>query len=721
MPGFIGGVVWLLHGMALAVPSAGMLTLQTTPNAQVERMPRTDPFTVQFVIRENRTELNGQLSRARARWLDQGHAVAVGGGTWFVNLDVTSANIGAYAEPIHGGWRFVLEPSKKASPAPPGAPIERLGPYPPRIPAPPPSVLPAPLHGQASTLLPDIAFQRAPAWTREEPLSIRALENVRWEWLGDGGSPHRHDLILEIGAGYLDLGLYREARHYLEEVARSPESDPSQKVAAAQLASFAHLKLGNPRDSQAWCWAARDHGATETKTLRCLSRVELVAGDTNPTALAQALKMDGVMPADQALIGALFFADHRYEEAIPHLKNAQSSLPTGAVAALLGDALWLTGNEREGVAQWSHAVVLDPQMTARITAREGLAEMKRLGAPAWSRVVVPLERATRGDRRASGDAHFGISRVLAASGDLAGASEHLQAVWTQMPEATLRSDVPDRLLAACAGRIRYLGERGRWLDTIRVYEGCWRPELDRLAANNEPLRRVAAAYDHLGLPDNGLTVLRRALAASLQERKTADDELLHLAHLYVRTQRGLEALETLEHLTHRTPHAHLIEARARHQLKDVSGARRAYRLASPKWPIARAEGALMDASSGQCEKALPNLLKVPHPLLDPFVGEVSDRMADVDLATARCMQDMGQFAQAAEFVLKVLDDPTLPESTRVAFAWILASSPEEAAGSPAHMPSLVQQLVGAHEEISKLERSLAHHGLGAVPARGKEN
>jgi tetratricopeptide (TPR) repeat protein len=721
MIGFTVSLAWLLQGMALAVPTVGTLTLQTTPNAQVERMPRTDPFTVQFVIRENRTELNGQLGRARARWLDQGHAVAVGGGTWFVNLDVTSSDIGAYAEPIHGGWRFVLEPSHTASPEPERAPIERLGPYPTRIPAQPPSVLPAPLHGQASTLLPDIAFQRAPAWTREEPLSIRSLENVRWEWLGDGGGAAGEGLILEIGAGYLDLGLYREARYYLEEVVRSADSAPLQKATAARWASLAHLRLGNHREAQAWCWAARDHGTTETQTLRCLGRVELIAGNTNPTALAQALKMEEVTSSDHALIGALYFSDHRYEDAVPHLLEAQSAAPSGAVAALLGDALWLTGNDSQGVAQWSHAVVLDPEMAARVTAREGLAEMKRLGAPAWSRIVVPLERATRGDPRASGDAHFGISRVLAASGDLAGASEHLQAVWTQLPEATLRSDVPDRLLAACAGRIRYLGERGRWLDTIRVYEGCWRPELDRLAANNEPLRRVAAAYDHLGLPDNGLTVLRRALAASLQERRTADDELLHLAHLYIRTHRGLEALETLEHLAHRTPHAHLIEARARHQVEDVPGARRAYQNAASEWPIARVEGALLDAASGRCDAALPALLRAPHPLLDPFVGEVPDRTVDVKLATARCLQDTGEFDQAAEFILKTLETPDLPESARVSFAWILASSPQDGVMPPDHVPSLVQQVVGAHGEISALEQSLAHHGLGVVPVRVKEN
>lgn len=721
MPGCSLAIAWVLQGTAFAAPPTGSLTLQTTPNAQVERMPRTDPFTVQFVVRGNRTELHQQLERARARWLDQGHAVAVGGGTWLVNLDVSSQEVTAQAEPIHGGWRFILEPAETLEVADQEETYDRLGPWPPRLPLSPPAVLPAPLHGQASTLLPEIAYLGDPAWDREDPLTLDALEDARWEMLGEGGAAAEPEHVLDVGAGYLDLGLFREARYYLGQAIHSPHLPDASRAKAAQMSAIAHLKLGAPREASASCRKGYELGADEAETLRCLARVELIAGGGNPTAIARSWATEHLDAAGHALVGGLYFADHRYEKAIPHLEAAAHQ-GSGAVAALLGDAYWLTGEEKRGAAQWSQAVLLDPNMAARITAREGLAEMKRLGAPAWSRIVVPLERATRHDPAAAGDAHFGISRVLAATGDLAGASEHLWAVWEAVPEATIRSDVPDRLLAACAGRIRYLGDRGRWLDTIRVYEACWRPELDRLAANNEPLRRVATAYDHLGLPEKGLVVLRRALAASLQERRTEDDELIHLAHLYVRTGKSEEALETLHHLLRPQPHSWLAEGRARRQVGDLVGARRAFLQASTELPIGAVEAALIDAASGRCARALPPLKRAPTPILDPFSGPAADKASEVTLATARCLASEGDYVEAAAVAADALKRADLPASIRDAFSWLLITG-EEPQGLPdaPAVPDLVRRVASAHQALDEIEADLARHGLEAPRALDDSN
>jgi tetratricopeptide (TPR) repeat protein len=343
--------------------------------------------------------------------------------------------------------------------------------------------------------------------------------------------------------------------------------------------------------------------------------------------------------------------------------------------------------------------------------------MDRIGPPHWIGQIAPLERAARGDSLAMADAHYGIARILNASGDYAEASEHLGAGWDAAPERFSLSDAPAALLSSCSTRIRQLAARGRWVDTVSAHEQCWRPELTPLDGENNTLRDVAVAYDRLGLPDKALRVLRASLSARSDTDNHKAADLVILMHLYVESDKPLEALETMESLADPSPTAHFVAAQAHTMLGRVASAEASLRqagLADTPWrESVDIERGILLADAERCEEAMSLLEQLPAAPAHPITGPNSERYLDALLRRASCAVHTESYSQAYQDARDLLGHETASEIHKERAAWIIANAGIPQDLEPVPTTGLSGRVLALRSEITDLTNRLEDRGVSS--------
>lgn len=603
---------------AFAVP-VGSFEVAVSPGAEATALPSARADRLDLVIRHNVESLHEPFDGVRVPWLRDHDVRAVGGGTWIVSIFVSPIGHGARWELAEGRLRFDLGPVAPIASEPVDDPFVTTTA---RVPASPPALALHPLWGDAWQLhqtaqrWPLVPPERGDLPVREDigallatPPSWAALPRYRAALRAAPDAANRAATLGRMAEAYLALGAPREARYYLGLLL---DLDPTPT--ALLRAADADLRLGRVDDARNLCGAVRGRGV-DGAALSCLARIALRTGAPDPTTVARALAVAAEGPVQRLLAAELLIADHRWHEAIPLLEGVARDKGWPLVWAQLGDARLAAGDLEAARDAWRKGA-LDRELAALMSIRLRLAGMLEAGPTTWGRTLgTLLERALRAGPEGL-EARYLVAQVASTWGDDAAASDALVRFWDASPDLAVRSDVAERLIAACRARAHAAERLGRHVDRVALVETCWRPELDALVSNPDFLQGAADAYVALGLLEPALSTQQRALTVSTRRGAEDPAALLRLAQLYRRTGRSKEALDTLvwvERLGRGSDleqHVAIERAAARAAAGDLDGALallQAVPARSQAAGLARSEEALVLARAGRCDAAAPRL------------------------------------------------------------------------------------------------------------------
>ncbi len=672
------------------------LALAVTPGARAELLPSTQPGVLEVAVTDNRVSLHGQLQEIRSSGnlylpgVRDYEAISLGGGRSFLRIRLSDATQQADVAVVDGRLVVRFTPtagsgtSESSETAPFFGPFEGPLPVsvlatdpPARRPAMPPSRPLVPLLGDASytRIDPlDVPLDRTshpagdgiwvPPVPEEGPTAALHRSPDDW-WAIDGyrellttGVPDatvETSARLRLAQAHLRLGMPHEADYYLRSVLAA-ETNVALPADVHLLAAQARLGLGDWEGARAHCVAASDLGAPPAWVLPCLGALAFETGVPAPTDVGRAI--GALEPTDGnpthgvhlLLAAQLLASDHRYGEAARLAERAIDALKADISADLagpatrdhlahawltLGDARYLQADDEGATSAWTQASRLGMPRLARL--RRGMRELASQPRRTWGQSIPWLDRQTRDGSPVAVEAHYLLAQIETAYSDPAGAARRYSQIWDLDPERTLRSDVPERQLEACEGRLMELAHDQRWADTLVFAKSCWRPELDWLAADTRAQESLADAWDGMGLVDPALKHQRRAVQVRNQLGRDDLPSLLDLADLYTRSGRPQEALETVEYIGSSIPAAQrgdprigLVEAEAWAALGEPDRALRLLvrgeRASVERHPgvAARATtlAALLEARRGRCDRALPRLEDLP--LDAPFEEQVAE-------------------------------------------------------------------------------------------------
>lgn len=539
---------WLaLLGVAHA---ASTIELSTTPGARAVVLPGTEPRTVEIGVYGNRAPLMPQLDDREGAHLLGAEVVAVGGGTAYLSLHLDRDDLGVRVEETTHGFALHIGPLRAATP-----PVEEQPLRGPRRAAVPPQLPLTPLRGDASTALLRPRDLPVPAGVWPPPDGVDpALEVPAESWSAVEGyrhtladPQHRAFAVYQLGSAHLELGWPREALYYfhmLLEAEPRPWPDGAVELQAARAA----LALGRWDEARELCWTALDGDGADQAPLACLGAVALASGDPAPTPVGRALAEDD-SPMRRLMAAQLLLVDHRYDEALPILEGVLEALDGDALdrARLsLGDAHYQLGDSEAAHEAWRTVEGFELRRLGKL--RRMLAGVVLTPRNSWTSVVVELDQLSREDGPMGAEAAYMLAQIHEGYGDPGSAAVALNTAWDAYPAHVLRSDVPERLLAACESRVEQLHGVQRWADLVAWAGVCWRHELDALSAGPRVLERTASALEELGLPHRALEMQRRATQVWAQANRDDPAALLRLAELFVRVGRPVESLDTLDYL-----------------------------------------------------------------------------------------------------------------------------------------------------------------------------
>lgn len=665
------GLLWSV--VASAAGPTGVIELTVSPETEVVRFPRVEPGRIDLALYGNRVELDEQLDGRTTFHLRQAWASTVGGGTWFVTLHVASPEIDLAWTLEEGRFRLELAPGTPELQAPyPARPTmdQLLDDPPARRPAAPPPLSVHPFLGDASTvrMLPEQAFRHMPRVRTPEVASysssMAAIDAYRELWATADAMDVRGAAMSRIAVAYANLDMHRDALHYFHRALDMGRSDPELALAMART----QVALGRAGEARSSCRYAARRGAEEDDVLACLGGAALLDGYPSPSHLARALLGSTDEPHRRLLAAQLLQSDHRHEEALPELERLAES-GRGDVAASLGDARLATGDLPGAVEAWQAAARTGRYRDLAIL-RIRMAEMLAEGPGAFPAAVpMLLERSDRGGPVAD-EAHYLLAQIGGIHMDADLVSDQLNQLWDESPERVLRSDVPERLVATCATRMRYLKDRP--VEALDFFARCWRRELDDLVTDPASLEVASRSMAALGLPDDALKLQLRA--TNLRTRGGDDDAgaLAWLAELHLRTERPSEALETVRYVRALDDYDAIVkteegrrlpvllaatEGEALDALDRPEEALKAWAGPSADLPgsgdLANRRGLLL-ARLGRCGQALPLLADG----------------TDARLARARCLLALGRPDEAKEAVADLARDDKAAEEDRDDASWL---------------------------------------------------
>lgn len=699
-------MITMLALTALAQDSVS-LRFKTTPGATVEVLPRIEPDILELAVIDNRVSLHRQLpKKAFVPWVRDMEALSVGGGRTYMRIRVSRENVAVVPRMDDQGILLRLEPGEPPEYGPLDVPVPDRHLFydpPPRRPVRPPERPLVPLIGDASLarIDPTEVPIETPSWApspTEVLGELLTVDPVDWQSV-DGyrrvltESPKPEQQLAaryRLAQAHLALQLPREADYYISAVLEDDTVDwPADAVHL--VAAQAKIGLGEWESAREHCVEAARAGADRKWTLPCLGAVSFATGNPAPTDVARAIgSMEEPGSAEHLVLAAqLLASDHRYDEAERIAKRAlkRSEEPDARAWLTLGDAQYLQENDDSAADSWTHASRLG--LGPIVAVRRAMLELSASPRRSWGKKIPWLDGVTQAaNEPAAIEAAYVLAQIELAYSDPEGAAQRYAHIWDTDPELALRSDIPERQLEACEGRILDLAAEERWADEVVFAKSCWRPALDFLAADTSVQESLADAWQGLGLDGPALTHQRRAVAVRNQLDRDTVDSLQRLAELYTRTGRPKEALETVAYVRARLPAPErddprllLREAEA-HLAMDaeplaLAALARAERLDPVKTEATRLHG-LLDATAGRCVDALRRLA--------PF--EDSGSL----LARSRCHLELGDLDAAArdsELALASTSDELQAEAAWIRAATALKSDgalPDEIPGSDLAAP-----------------------------------
>ncbi len=665
----------LASAPALAQSSGGYVELTVSPDTEVVRFPRVEPGRIDLALYGNRVELDHQLEGRTTKHLRQAWATTVGGGTWFVTLHVDDPEVELSYTLEEGQLQVVLAPGAPKLEAPyPSLPDlgMLLDDPPPRQPAPPPPLTLHPLLGDASTVRMDAedAFIGMPRVRTMEVATYRssmaAIDAYRQMWMDAEDVDVRAAALSRIAVAYANLDMHRDALHYFHRALDMGRNDPELVLAMART----QVALGRAGEARSSCRYAARRGGDDDDVLACLGGVALLDGHPSPTHVGRALAASTRDPHRRLLAAQLLQSDHRHDEALPILERLAEDGGPG-VAASLGDARFAAGDLVGAVEAWQQGARGRRNREVALL-RVRMAEILAEGPSAFPAAVpMLLSRSDEGGAVAA-EAHYLLAQIGSIHVDPDMVAEQLNQLWDESGERALASDVPERLVATCATRMRYLQDRP--VEALDFFARCWRRELDGLVTDPESLEVASRSMAALGLPDDALKLQLRA--TTLRTRAGDDDlkALAWLAELHLRTGRPAEALETLAYVKGLAAHDEalkrnevadqrlvvqmaLTEGQARADRGDAEGALKAWSAPAARLPggeeLAVRRGLLL-ASMDRCREALPLL----------------DDRTEARLARARCLLALGRPEEARDAVRILASGDDVDAAVRQDAAWL---------------------------------------------------
>ena len=661
--------------MAAALAAPGSFSVVASEEAEIVVFPRVDAQRIDVGIYDNRVPLDEQLQGLSTRYLDQAWATSIGGGTWFVTLHV-DPSVDLTWSHRDGRLRFDLAPSAVPVTEAPAAPTldELLVDPPARRPEAPIPLTLHPLRGDASTLQlrPIDAFRGMPlVVTPHVPTyqsSLAAIDEYRALFTDPQASDDvRSAALARAGVTYTNLGLYREAVHYLTRAIESGKADAPVAFALAR----AEVARGRPLDALSACRYAARLRAQDEDVLACMVGISYIEPSLPASELSRALAQATRDPHRLLMAAQRLQADHRHDEALVLLERL-AELDEPRVWASLGDALQATGDLPGAVDAW-RAASRDRALRPTVDVRMRMAEWIAEGPSEFARAIPEL--LVLGDEGGEGSAesHYLLAQIAQVYGDPDLAAEQLNLLWAYHPDRALGSDVPERLVATCEFRIRQLEDQDRHVDLVSFFELCWRDELDGMVVEPSALSASSRSLAALGLADEALELQLRAVAMSTRVGTDDVGQLAWLAELYVQTERAREGLETLRfarQLEGATPELALqmavTEGDAHLALGDETAAAKAWSRRDA--PATLRRRALLAASQGNCASALPLLRQYP-----------SD---EATLAAARCLLRAGDARGASALIEALETDDSEAEADGGWLASVAAYAGVDGEGEP---------------------------------------
>lgn len=667
-------------GVALADPQK--LELHPTPDAQVMLLGRTRENYAEIGVYNNHAPIGIDVRKWRpvdglvyARFMDSG------GGTQFVVLEVED---GRTVELVHYPDRVELRIVAGEAPAPAGPlpvpSIEDLIAGVPFAPSEAPQIDLHPLLGNARTYGPRVPVVRLevdepeldlpPGWEQLAPVEHPTWDDIRrWQKaLAAIEDPHlKMVAFYRLGDAHRAIGLPREARYYFEQASQLGMPPAAVLLRRAEAA----LMVRDYEDARYSCLQAWRRDARDGQVLACLGLLSLQTGGPTPGETGRALAQAAQTTSERLVAGELLLRGGRFAEAVAPLQTAAlaahgSQLELVQIA--LGDA-WLL----QGEVDRAHKAYLDAphvSLDGVIRARELMVRMIQDGVRYWPNWVPEIDALAREGGPQAAEALFLLAQVNERFQDHEAAAAAYAALWDLYP-MTRSSDVPTRLLTACADRIGALARDGRGAELISVYDNCWRPELTEHVTEIAMFDATVDAFAELGLPEDALTVqlqLTSVLAAVGREDPL---QIARLADLHVDADRPEQALDTVRYgrLLAKVPaeiaQLDLAEGRALLALDRRDEALQALTRAATDptlRPVAERRLAVAELRSGACEKGLAavhdGVLAAPMPEEPP---------GEVELLALRCAARLEKVADVlvyADLAVQRSQDEWTPKEAR---------------------------------------------------------
>lgn len=634
-----------------------ILVFQTTPGARVESLPTIGPEWFEIAVLENRVSLRDQLPRD-ARYMRDIETVSVGAGTTYIRIHADRKDLQMTRRELDNGLELTFSPGteeREVVPMPEPAPYEQLvGENPPLRRIHEPGELPIrPLIGDARTyrfrsdevplgieMWTGLGEEKLPPELQVAPLSWESADGFRAVLTGPYPRDEQRVAKLLLAETYLYKGIPHEAVYYLDDLLDQP--GPWGRALPHLQMARARLGKGEFDEAAASCRKAAAVGAEPIVALRCLGAVALQTGAPAPRHIALALEERAEDSMSLLLAAELMMADMDHEAARRLAGEARKELrgrPLGRAQMTFGDASYFLADFDEAKEAWTVAGRNGHQDLVRV--RRVMVELAQTPRRTWGRQVPFLEKLARLGGTSGMEAEYLLGQIAEYFPDPATAARHYHAIWDEDATTARRSDIPERLVALCDRYVDHLEKDRRWSE-LAIFAGtCWRPDLDRLAADTHLSEAWARAYVELGLVSDALAVQRRVVRVRNELEREELDPLILLANLYTRSGRPREALETVDYIhevlprdQHRDPRLVLVLGDAHAAMGNNAEARKHWTraLASNDTRVmAKRSLGLLDAFEGRCASAVLRL---------------SDEDESQQLAKARCALELGRNAQA---------------------------------------------------------------------------
>jgi tetratricopeptide (TPR) repeat protein len=661
-------VILALALCALGADPFGRLAIETSPGATLEVLPTVYADQIVVAVRGNHVPLHDQLDGRAASGLLDVSLVSVGGGTWFLTLYPERPELVLEVRPAPAGYTLALRPGRPEPPLrlPPGPPAladlyaDRV----PRRPERPPTRPLLPLLGDASPVLaagehaldlpqwagPSVTGPDSARLAPPDPHGWSAIEGYREVLCSSADADARHLAMWRLALAHLELGLAREADHYLARLVGQPRVP--QLPVLLQRARTAAV-LGRWDAMRGHCQAAAAIAPDDVAVLQCHAVLAVQTGRPAPAAAGRVLLEVAQDDDDRALAARALLRDGAHAEALPILRalvEGGEAPPDDALLAMLGDAEYAEGELDRARAAWE-SVRWDGDLGELARVRLHMLDMLEAGPEGWPQRVPALEAAADRGGPAGAEALHLVAQVAHRHGDPELEAEALASMLAWHRELAERGDVLARLVDACTGRLDHLHRGARYVEEAAFFRRCWDRRLVEVVRDTGPIERAAVAYEALGLPEAALDLQLEATRMHARDGQPRPDALARLAALYLAAGRPDEALRTVDYVQRGAGARDLAPALAR------TAARAQLALGRPDAALAVLARVPADDLEGRALRAgiLADLRGCPPAEADLVAAAAADPASRARLA--RCRLEAGQVDEATALLASLGDDP----------------------------------------------------------------